>query len=56
MSTPSVGIVTALLDDGRRAIGNVRDADTLHSMTAEPWESRQVKIVNDGATNSVGLT
>jgi acetyl-CoA C-acetyltransferase len=52
--TPSVGIVTALLDDGRRAIGNVRDTDTLHSMTAEPWEGRPVKITNDGATNSVG--
>jgi acetyl-CoA C-acetyltransferase len=52
--TPSIGIMTALLDDGRRAIGNVRDADTLHSMTVEPWEGRPVKITNDGATNSVG--
>ncbi len=51
--TPSVGIVTALLDDGRRAIANMRDTDTLHSLTAEAWEGRQVKITNDGATNSV---
>ena len=54
--TPSIGIVTALLGDhgGRRAIANVRDADTLYSMTAEPWEGRRVKITNDGATNTVG--
>ncbi len=51
--TPSVGIVTALLDDGRRAIANVREADTLRSMTAEPWEGRVVKITNDGATNGL---
>ncbi len=51
--TPSIGIVTALLGDhdGRRAIANVRDADTLRSMTTEPWEGREVHITNDAATN-----
>jgi acetyl-CoA C-acetyltransferase len=53
--TPSVGIVTALFGDrDLRAIANVRDADILSSMTTEPWEGRQVKITNDGRTNTAG--
>jgi len=54
--TPSVGIVTTLLGDGDdlRAIANVRDVDTLYSMTTEPWEGRQVTITNDGRTNTAG--
>jgi acetyl-CoA C-acetyltransferase len=51
--TPSVGIVTALTDDGRRVIANVRDTDTLRSMTTEPWEGRRVKVDNDGTTNTI---
>jgi acetyl-CoA C-acetyltransferase len=51
--TPSVGIVTALLADGRRALANVRDADTLLAMTAEPWEGQRVEISHDGATNTL---
>jgi acetyl-CoA C-acetyltransferase len=51
--TPSVGIVSALLADGRRVLANERDADTLRSMTTEPWEGRRVKITNDGATNTL---
>ena len=51
--TPTLGIVTALLDDGRRVIANARDADSLRSMMAEPWEGRRVKFTNDGTTNTV---
>ncbi len=51
--TPSIGILTALLSDGRRAIANVRDTDTLLAMTVEPWEGRDVAIKNDGATNAL---
>jgi acetyl-CoA C-acetyltransferase len=50
---PSVGIVTALTDDGRRVMANVRDTDTLHDMTTSPWESRRIKITNDGTTNTI---
>ena len=48
--------MTALLGDADdlRAIANVRDADTLYLMTTEPWEGRQVKITNDGRTNTAG--
>jgi acetyl-CoA C-acetyltransferase len=52
--TPSVGVVTALLADGRRAIANVRDVDTLLAMTSEPWEGRRVDITSDGTTNALG--
>ncbi len=50
---PSVGIVTALTDDGRRVMANVRDTDTLRDMTTSPWEHRRVKITNDGTTNTI---
>ena len=51
--TPSLGLVTALSDDGRRVMANARDVDALRNMTAEAWEGRRVKITNDGSTNSV---
>jgi acetyl-CoA C-acetyltransferase len=51
--TPSLGIVTALLDDGRRVMANTRAVDTLQSMTTEPWEGRRVKITNDGTANAI---
>jgi acetyl-CoA C-acetyltransferase len=51
--TPSLGILTAITDDGRRVIANARDADTLRDMTVDAWEGRRVKINNDGATNSL---
>lgn len=50
----TTAIVTALTDDGRRALANVRDGDALRSMTEEPWEGRRVRITNDGSTNTVG--
>jgi acetyl-CoA C-acetyltransferase len=50
---PTIGILTALLDDGRRAIANVRDGDALFAMTHEPWEGRRVKLSNDGSANTI---
>ncbi len=50
---PSVAIVAALLDDGRRVLGNTRDAALLKSLVTEPWEGRKVRFTNDGATNTV---
>ncbi len=50
---PSVGIVTALTDDGRRLIANARDVDVLHDMTVHPWEGRRAKVTNDGSTNAI---
>ncbi len=52
--TPSVGLVTAIADDGRRVIANARDTDVLRDMTVRPWEGQSVKITNDGSTNSIG--
>ncbi len=50
---PSVGILTALTDDGRRVMANTRDPDQLRDMTVEAWETRRVKITNDGTTNTI---
>jgi acetyl-CoA C-acetyltransferase len=51
--SPSVGIVTAIADDGTRVIANARDTDMLRVMTSEPWEGRRVKFGNDGTTNTI---
>ena len=53
--SPTIGIVTALCDDGRRAIANLREPDALVAATHEAWEGRRVKIANDGATNTVAV-
>lgn len=50
---PSAAIVSLLDDDGRRALANTRDPDTLRSMTDEAWEGRRVAVGNDGTTNSL---
>jgi len=52
--TPTLGIVTALAEDGSRIIANARDADALHDMTVNAWEGRRAKIINDGSTNAIG--
>lgn len=51
--TPTLGIVTALTADGRRALANTRDPDLLHAFTTEAQEGNTVVITNDGATNTV---
>ena len=54
--TPSLGIVTALTADGRRAMANIRDRDALASLTAVAHEGRTVHVTNDGATNTADLS
>ncbi|MBK5287152.1 MAG: acetyl-CoA acetyltransferase [Acidimicrobiia bacterium] len=49
--TPTIGIISVLLADGRRALANSADADTLLAMCAEPWEGRTVALRADGDTN-----
>jgi acetyl-CoA C-acetyltransferase len=48
---PSVGVVTALTADGRRAWANTAEPGVLSSMTTEEWEGRIVRLVNDGSVN-----
>ena len=49
--TPSLAIVAARTRDGRRALANTRDADTLTDMTRHAWEGRLVGLAADGTTN-----
>jgi hypothetical protein len=51
--SPSLGILTALTADGRRAIANTRDPDLLHAFTTEAQEGNTFRFGNDGATNTV---
>jgi acetyl-CoA C-acetyltransferase len=53
--TPSLGIVTALTPDGRRALANVRDVDLLHALTTEAHEGRTVRLENDGTANTASF-
>jgi acetyl-CoA C-acetyltransferase len=50
--TPTLGILTALTADGRRAMANVRDHDTLAGLMTEAHEGRPAHLGNDGATNT----
>jgi acetyl-CoA C-acetyltransferase len=50
--TPTLGILTALTADGRRAMANVRDHDTLAALMTEPHEGRSAYLTNDGTTNT----
>jgi acetyl-CoA C-acetyltransferase len=49
--TPTIGIVSVLLPDGRRALANCTDADTNRAMCAEAWEGRTVTLRAAGDTN-----
>jgi acetyl-CoA C-acetyltransferase len=51
--TPSFAIVTAILDDGTRAIANSRDADSLQALVGRGLAGERVKITNDGTTNTL---
>jgi acetyl-CoA C-acetyltransferase len=50
--TPTLGILTALTPDGRRALANIRDRDTLASLMTEAHEGRPARLTNDGTTNT----
>ena len=49
--TPSLGIVSARTPDGRRALANSRDPDTLRDMTRTAWEGRPVRLRGEAGTN-----
>lgn len=49
--TPTIAIIAALTPDGRRALANTADTDTMLAMCAEPWEGRTVRLRADGDTN-----
>jgi acetyl-CoA C-acetyltransferase len=51
--TPSLGILTGLTSDGRRALANTRDPDLLRALTTEAHEGSTFTFGNDGATNTV---
>jgi acetyl-CoA C-acetyltransferase len=53
---PSLGIVTALTSDGRRALANIRDVDVLRALTTEAHEGRAARLTNDGAANTAHLS
>jgi acetyl-CoA C-acetyltransferase len=53
--SPVLGIVSALTDDGRRALANTRDAHLLAALTTEAHEGRRAHVTNDGATNTLRL-
>jgi acetyl-CoA C-acetyltransferase len=48
---PSVAIVSALTPDGRRALANSTDADTMVAMTVDGIEGTAVELSTDGTTN-----
>jgi acetyl-CoA C-acetyltransferase len=50
---PSLGILTGLTADGRRAIANTRDPDLLQAFTTETREGDTIRLENDGTTNTV---
>lgn len=52
-ATPTIGIVSVLLPDGRRALANSTDSDTLLDICAEPWEGRTVSLRADDDTNLI---
>jgi acetyl-CoA C-acetyltransferase len=53
--SPVLGIVSALTDDGRRALANTRDADLLAALTSDAHEGRRAHVTNDTATNTLHL-
>jgi acetyl-CoA C-acetyltransferase len=48
---PTIGIVSVLVGDDRRALANCSDGDVLASMCTDAWEGRTVAIRSDGDTN-----
>ena len=51
--SPSLGVVTGLTADGRRAIANTRDPELLAAFTTAAQEGNRFRISNDGSTNMV---
>lgn len=53
--TPSLGLMSALARDGRRALANTRDADAMAAMCEQPWEGTTVELHHDGSSNTLKL-
>ncbi|HEY7439905.1 MAG TPA: hypothetical protein VIC35_10975 [Acidimicrobiia bacterium] len=53
--SPNLAILSSITPDGRRALANTRDPDTMTSMIAEAWEGRHVKLTTDGDLNSLAI-
>jgi acetyl-CoA C-acetyltransferase len=53
--SPVLGIVSALTDDGRRALANTRDGRLLAAFTTEAHEGRRARVTNDGTANTLRL-
>jgi hypothetical protein len=51
--TPTIGVVSALLADERRALANCTDQATLRAMCSDAWEGRTIELRADGDTNIV---
>jgi acetyl-CoA C-acetyltransferase len=49
--TPSLGILSTRTPDGRRALANTRDVETLRDMITTAWEGRDVDLVAEEGTN-----
>jgi len=49
--SPTIGILSVLLADGRRALANCIDADALLAMCDDAWEGRTVTLRAEGDTN-----
>ena len=51
--TPTIGIVSVLLADGRRVLANCLDPDALRAMCDDAWEGRTVRFRGENGTNGV---
>lgn len=54
--TPTIGILSVLLADGRRALVNCLDADANRAMCDDAWEGTTVSFRADGDTNVLVTT
>ena len=48
---PTIGILSVLLPDGRRALANCFDADALGAMCAQAWEGTTATLRTEGDVN-----
>ena len=51
--TPTIGIVSVLLADERRALANCTDTEILRAMCTDAWEGRSIELRAHGDTNIV---
>ena len=49
--TPTIAIISVLTADGRRALANSTDPETMNDMCAQAWEGRTVSVRAEDGTN-----